>query len=212
MKNILILLIFIVPFGVLAQTEETTESDPVDAETSADVHRVEEVTVTGKRIEKKPRYMVSGQLLRRAPGSAGDPIRGIARLPSIATINDFFGVLSVRGGAPGDNLYYFDRLPLGYPYHLLGIVSVVSSESIGKVEVYPGGFGAEFGADSQAVIDIHSGPNNMESLGRLDLTLKPSFIYSEGFFSGAFSFKEAPKNDMPTETDERTASEQIKNT
>ena len=56
------------------------------------------------------------------------------------------GVLSIRGGAPGDNLYYFDRLPLGYPYHLLGIVSVVSSEVIGKVDVHPGGFGAEFGA------------------------------------------------------------------
>ena len=54
--------------------------------------------------------------------------------------------------------------------------------------MYPGGFGAEFGADSQAVIDIHSVPKNKESLGRFDGTIKPNFIYSEAFFNGAFNF------------------------
>ena len=102
----------------------------------------------------------------------------------------------MRGGAPGDNLYYFDRLPLGYPYHLLGIVSTVSSEVIGKIDVHPGGFGAQFGADSQAVIDIHSRPQNMKSLGRFDGMLKPSFIYSEIFFNGSFSFRDEPANDV----------------
>ena len=146
---------------------------------------------------------MSGDLLRGAPGSAGDPIRGISRLPSIGTVNDFFGALSVRGGAPGDNLYYFDRLPLGYPYHLLGIVSVVSAETIGKIDVHPGGFGAEFGADSQAVIDMHSHPQTLASLGRLDGMLKPSFIYSEGFLSGALSFREKPDANIPNERDKK---------
>ena len=200
MKKILILLICIVPFSVLAQTDDATESDPVDTEASSDVHKLEEIKVKGERIKEKPRHILSGELLRSATGSGGDPIRGISRLPSVATINDFFGVLSVRGGSPGDNLYYFDRLPLGYPYHLLGIVSVVSSEVIGKVDVYPGGFGAEFGADSQAVIDIHSLPKNTESLGRFDGTLKPSFIYSEALFSGSFSFRDEPANDTPKDT------------
>ena len=113
----------------------------------------------------------------------------------------------MRGGASEDNLYYFDRLPLGYPYHLLGIVSVVSSDSIGKIDVYPGGFGAQFGADSQAVIDIHSRPKNMKSLGRFDGLIKPSFIYSEASLSGSFSFRDAPAMDSPdSETDEKPAS------
>ena len=105
---------------------------------------------------------------------------------------------------PGDNLYYFDRLPLGYPYHLLGIVSVVSSEVVEKVDVHPGGFGAEFGADSQAVIDIHSHPQKLASLGWLDGMLKPSFIYSEGFLSGALSFREKPAAKAPKETDKKS--------
>lgn len=182
------------PLGAFAQTDDTPASEPVEGEDEGIVTTLAPITVEGKRIEKKSRQTLHGALLKRTPGSAGDPLRGIARLPSVATINDFFGVLSVRGGAPGDNLYYFDRLPLGYPYHLLGIVSVVSSEVIGEVDVYPGGFGAEFGADAQAVINIHSVPKNKEALGRFDGTIKPSFIYSEIFFNGAFDFSNQTEN------------------
>ena len=199
LKPILILLILILPSGAFGQTDEVngTASDTTKDETSQSVTTLEEIRVEADRFEKRPRQTLRGDLLRRATGSAGDPIRGIARLPSVGTVNDFMGVLSIRGGAPGDNLYYFDRLPLGYPYHLLGIVSVVSSEVIGKVDVHPGGFGAEFGADSQAVIDIHSRPKNVRALGRLDGTLKPSFIYSEAFLSGVLSFRALPTDDPP---------------
>ena len=108
------------------------ESDAAKDEASQPVTTLPEIKVETERFENRPQRTLSGDLLRRATGSAGDPIRGISRLPSVGTVNDLFGALSVRGGAPGDNLYYFDRLPLGYPYHLLGIVSVVSSEVIGK--------------------------------------------------------------------------------
>ena len=179
-------------------------SDAENDETSQPVVTMEAITVETERLKTSPQYTLRGDLLRRMTGSGGDPIRGIARLPSVGTVNDFMGVLSIRGGAPGDNLYYFDRLPLGYPYHLLGIVSVVSSEAIEKVDVHPGGFGAEFGADSQAVIDIHSHPQKLEALGWLDGMLKPSFIYSEGFLSGALSFREKPAAKAPKETDKKS--------
>ena len=210
LKRILILLILILPLSAFGQTDEadTAESGTAKDEASQPVTTLEEVKVEAERWEKRLQHTLSGDLLRRATGSAGDPIRGISRLPSVGTVNDFFGALSVRGGAPGDNLYYFDRLPLGYPYHLLGIVSVVSSEVIGKIDVHPGGFGAEFGADSQAVIDIHSRPKNVKSLGRFDGTLKPSFIYSEAFLSGSFSFRDKPANDIPTDSSNKKTDEQ----
>ena len=179
-------------------------SDAENDEASEPVVTMEAITVETERLKTRPQYTLRGDLLRRMTGSGGDPIRGIARLPSVGTVNDFMGVLSIRGGAPGDNVYYFDRLPLGYPYHLLGIVSVVSSEVIGKVDVHPGGFGAEFGADSQAVIDIHSHPQKLEALGWLDGMLKPSFIYSEGFLSGALSFREKLAAKAPKETDKKS--------
>ena len=210
LKQILILLILILPLGVFGQTDEadTTESGTAKDEASQPVTTLPEIKVETERFKNRPQRTLSGDLLRRTPGSAGDPIRGISRLPSVGTVNDLFGALSVRGGAPGDNLYYFDRLPLGYPYHLLGIVSVVSSEVIGKIDVHPGGFGAEFGADSQAVIDIHSRPQKLESLGWLDGMLKPSFIYSEAFLSGSFSFRDKPANDIPTDSSNKKTDEQ----
>lgn len=209
LNQILILLILILPFSAFGQTDDgdSRESDPTQDTDSRPAATLEAIIVEAERFEKRPQRTLSGDQLRRATGSAGDAIRGITRLPSVGTVNDFMGALSIRGGAPADNLFYFDRLPLGYPYHLLGIVSVVSSEVIGKVDVYPGGFGAEFGADSQAVIDIHSRPQKLESLGWLDGTLKPSFIYSEAFLSGAFSWQEEPANDGPTDSPDSTTGE-----
>ena len=194
------------PLSAFGQTDagDVPASDGENDEASQPVVTMEAITVETERLKTSPQYTLRGDLLRRMTGSGGDPIRGIARLPSVGTVNDFMGVLSIRGGAPGDNLYYFDRLPLGYPYHLLGIVSVVSSEAIEKVDVHPGGFGAEFGADSQAVIDIHSHPQKLEALGWLDGMLKPSFIYSEGFLSGALSFREKPAAKAPKETDKKS--------
>ena len=201
MKKMWIYLICcLISLGAIAETDDTDTSEVAAGETEDSAITLDPITIEGERIERKSRQTLDGELLKKTPGSAGDPLRGIARLPSVATINDFLGVLSVRGGAPEDNLYYFDRLPLGYPYHLLGIVSVVSSEVIGQVDVYPGGFGTEFGADAQAVIDIHSVPKNKESLGRFDATIKPSFIYSEAFLNGAIDFSNQTENLKDTES------------
>lgn len=164
----LTLLLFIIPTVPFAQ-------DDAD-----DVHQLAPIEVTTQRLRKKPQ-IIDGETLTELPGSADDPFRAITLHPSIGTLNDFMGVLSVRGGAPGDNRYYLDRLPLAFPYHLLGIVSVVSADVIERIDVYPGGFDAKFGADSQAVIDIHSRPRK---IGLFDGIVKVNPIYSEAFLGG----------------------------
>ena len=157
MRQILILLILIGPLGAFAQTDDdAVKSDPAESDASGPVIILPTIEAEAERLKIKPRYTFRGESIRSATGSGGDPIRVLNRLPSVGVLNDFVGVLSVRGGGPEDNLYYFDRLPLGYPYHLQGIVSTVNAEVIEKVEVYPGGYGAEFGSNSQAVIDIYS--------------------------------------------------------
>ena len=181
MKKILILLICIVPLSASAQTDDTNPSDPAKDETSRPIAKLPVVTVEAERIEMKPRHTLGGRFIRSATSSAGDPLRVLNYLPSIGVLNDFVGVLSVRGGGPEDNLYYFDRLPLGYPYHLHGIVSTVNADVIENIEVYPGGYGAEFGADSQAVIDIHSRTKTDTRLGG---TVNSNFVYSQAFLEG----------------------------
>ena len=181
LKKILILLICIVPFGAFAQTDDTNQSDPTKDEASRPVVKLDPITVEGERIERKPKHTFDGAFIRSATGSAGDPLRVLNHLPSVGVLNDFVGVLSVRGGGPEDNLYYFDRLPLGYPYHLHGIVSTVNPEVIEKIDVYPGGYGAEFGADAQAVIDIHSRTKTNTRLGG---TVNLNFVYWQTFLEG----------------------------
>ena len=181
MKKILILLICIVPFSASAQTDDTNQSNPAKNEASRPVVKLDPVTVEGERIERKPRHTLDDSFIRRATGSAGDPLRVLNHLPSIGVLNDFVGILSVRGGGPKDNLYYFDRLPLGYPYHLHGIVSTVNADVIENIEVYPGGYGAEFGADSQAVIDIHSRTKTDTRLGG---TANANPVYAQAFLEG----------------------------
>lgn len=181
MKKILILLICIAPFSTFAQTDDTNQSDPAEDEASRPIVKLDPITVEADRIEIKPRHTLGGRFIRSATGSAGDPLRVLNHLPSMGVLNDFVGVLSVRGGGPEDNLYYFDRLPLGYPYHLHGIVSTVNADVIENIEVYPGGYGAEFGSDAQAVIDIHSRTKTDTWLGG---TANANFVYSQAFLEG----------------------------
>ena len=118
---------------------------------------LEEVTVEGERLPPTvSRKDIRGSELIRIPGVGNDALKGLTTLPGIGVPNDYFGILYIRGSEPGSNLYYFDRTPLGYPFHWGGLLSTVSSEVIDKIDIYAGGYGGEFGLDSQAVLDIHS--------------------------------------------------------
>ena len=143
---------------------------------------LDEVEVTGERAAAAVgRQTLSSSEIQRVPGSTGDALRALQALPSVGVANDFSGALYIRGGSDEDNLYYFDRVPIGYPYHFGGIVSSLSSEVIERIDVYAGGYGAEFGVDSQAVIDIYSRNRNKDGF-RAKFNL--NVLYSEGLLEG----------------------------
>ena len=172
-----ILFLLIILFTTFAQSDDSIEKEASDAIiTLPPVVKIEE------RIERKQRHSLDSISITSAVGSGGDPLRVLDQLPSVGILNDFVGILSVRGGDPQDNIYYFDRLPLGYPYHLYGIVSTVNADVLQKIDVYPGGYGVQYGADSQAVIDIHSrGNTDRRVAGKLNL----NYVYSQAFFEGS---------------------------
>lgn len=148
---------------------------------------LEGVEIRTKR-EAKPviKRSLQSQEITRIPGTAGDALRALPAIPGIGVANDFSGALYIRGGSDEDNLYYFDRVPVGYPYHFGGLVSSLSSEIIDRIDVYAGGYGAEYGVDSQAVIDIYSQTSSPETLrGKFNLNL----LYSEGLLQGKIGDK-----------------------
>ena len=164
---------------VVVASQETKETE-IYIETGQ--YRLEGVTVTDKREPKTvSKKSIQSEEITRLPGTAGDALRALPAIPGIGVANDFSGALYIRGGSDEDNLYYFDRVPVGYPYHFGGIVSSLSSEIIDRIDVYAGGYGAEYGVDSQAVIDIYSQNDSPANLrGKFNLNI----LYSEGLLQG----------------------------
>ena len=149
--------------------------------------RLEGVEVIDKRAPKTvTKKSIQSDEITRLPGTAGDALRALPAIPGIGVANDFSGALYIRGGSDEDNLYYFDRVPVGYPYHFGGIVSSLSSEIIDDIDVYAGGYGVEYGVDSQAVIDISSKNDSPANFGgKFNL----NFLYSEGLLQGKIGEK-----------------------
>ena len=152
-----------------------------------EVFELETVVVEGERIPPTvSRKDIRGSELLRIAGAGTDALKGLTTLPSIGIPNDFFGVLYIRGTEPGSNLYYLDRTPLGYPFHWGGLLSTISSETIDTIDIYAGGYGAQFGLDSQAVLDIHA-------RDRIDKWFDGKFNiniwYSEGLLEGSIGDK-----------------------
>lgn len=126
------------------------------------IFKLETIIVEGKRLPSTvSRKQIRGSEIRSIAGTGSDPLKALTTLPSIGIPNDIFGILYIRGSEPGSTLYYFDRTPLGYPFHFGGFFSTIYSGGIEDIDIYAGGYGAEFGMDSQSVIDIHS-PNWIE--------------------------------------------------
>lgn len=164
---------------IVVKAEETL-SPEIYVETTQ--YRLEGVEVTGESAPKTvSKKSIQSQEITRLPGTAGDALRALPAIPGIGVANDFSGALYIRGGSDDDNLYYFDRVPVGYPYHFGGLVSSLSSEIIDRIDVYAGGYGAEYGVDSQAVIDIYSQDSSPADLrGKFNLNL----LFSEGLLQG----------------------------
>ena len=143
---------------------------------------LEEVEVRSRALPATVgRQSVGVMEIKRIPGSAGDALRALQALPGIGVASDFDGQLYIRGGAPDDNRFYLDRAPLFYPYHFGGLVSTINSEVLNRIDVYAGGFGAEFGADAQAVIDIYSRRGREDRIGG---KFNVNLLYSEGLIEG----------------------------
>ena len=176
------------PFSVFAETDTDQEDTPEGTRqpvspTTGDIEgtvQLETVLVEGQRLPPtlSSREMRGSELIQ-IPSAGSDALRAIMTLPGIGVPNDFLRALHIRGSAPDDTRIYIDRTPLGYPFHFGGFFSTTHSDGIENIYVYAAGYGAEFGLDSQSVIDIRTRERlNKQWGGVLDF----NFISPYGFF------------------------------
>ena len=124
---------------------------------------IEEVVVASSRYRLADDPLLESTFLTQAelealPRLADDSLKAVHRLPGAAT-NGLSGLAYIRGGEQSETLIVFDGLPMYEPFHLRMLsspASILDPRTLDSMEVYAGGFTAEFGDRISAVIDARS--------------------------------------------------------
>ena len=125
--------------------------------------------------------------VRRAAGAAGDVMRMIGALPSVARTNDTMNHLVVRGGSPAENAFYVDNIEIPninhYPHQgaSSGPIGLLNVELIRDVSFSAGGFSPVFGDRLSSVMDISFREGNREGTDlQLELSMMGAGLVAEG--------------------------------
>lgn len=121
-----------------------------DVEVSADRQERETKVLTGV-VSINPK-----EIEQFSVGGDADIIKAVQVLPGVVTTGDQGGQLYIRGGAPIQNLITLDGMIIYNPFHSIGFFSVFDPDIVQSVDVYTGGFGAEYGSRNSAVMDIRT--------------------------------------------------------
>ncbi|TVP97708.1 MAG: hypothetical protein EA359_19230, partial [Balneolaceae bacterium] len=141
------------------------------------VEILDDLVVEGERVlaagEVGIRRISSEQISRiPTPSPGGDLASYLQTVPGVVTAGDRGGELFIRGGTPDQNLVLVDNLPIIKPFHISNLFSAFSDEAIGSVEMYAGGFPAEYLGNTSSVIDVHLKSGNMREI-RANAAISP---------------------------------------
>jgi hypothetical protein len=104
------------------------------------------------------RTFLSQAEVEALPRLAEDSLKVVHRLPGAAS-NGLAGLAHMRGGDANETQVLLDGLPLYEPFHLRllqGPSSLLDARMIDGLDVYAGGFTAEYGDRMSAIIDARS--------------------------------------------------------
>ncbi|MEJ8801617.1 TonB-dependent receptor [Pontibacter sp. H249] len=93
-----------------------------------------------------------------------DLIKTLQLKPGVQSGGEGSSGLYVRGGGPDQNLVLLDNALIYNPSHLFGFFSVFNSDAIKSVELYKGGFPAQFGGRLSSVVDVDMTSGNNERI------------------------------------------------
>jgi len=140
---------------------------PAPAPAAADEGSLD-IDVEGQRPPREPtQHSLSGEEIRKSPGTNGDAIRSIGNMPGVARTAAFDGLLIVRGSAPQDTQVFLDGTNIPLVYHFGGLSSVVPSEMLERIDFYPGNFGPQYGRATGGIIDVAVRSPRKDKIGGL---------------------------------------------
>lgn len=150
----------------------------------------EEVSVRGI---KPPREVVkrslTAQEMAQIPGTNGDALRSVQSLPGVARPPPFSGDLFVRGSESDDTTVYVDGTPIPLIYHFGGLSSVLPTESLEKLDFYPGNFSSIYGRGMGGVVDVGLRAPKVDRFhGMAQLDMVDARLLAEGPLGHGWSF------------------------
>ncbi len=125
-----------------------------------DTIEIGKVVVEAEREIEKREVIISRvhiptqQLTSVRIASERDIFRTLQYLPGILASSQVSSGLYIRGGSPDQNLILLDGATVYNPSHAFGFYSTFNADAIKDVQLYKGGFPAEYGDRMSAVIDI----------------------------------------------------------
>ncbi len=110
------------------------------------------------KVDRPPREVVKRTLdqreISRIPGTGGDALKSLQNLPGVARSPGLGGLLIVRGSAPQDTQVFIDGTAIPLVYHFGGLSSVVPTESLDRIDFYPGNFSSQYGRAMGGIVDV----------------------------------------------------------
>ena len=147
-------------------------------------------TVRGKRVvQETVEYSLSGEEVRRIPGTQGDTLKAIQNLPGVARAPFGGGQIAVWGSSPGDTRTYVDGVQIPVLFHFGGLRSTISSEIIEDLHFLPGGYSADYGRGLGGVIQVETKRPRTDGIhGFVQLDLIDGSLMLEGKITKNLSF------------------------
>lgn len=104
-------------------------------------------------------------------GGQPDLAQYLQILPGVIFSGDQGGQLYIRGGPPIQNKVLYDGMIVYNPFHSIGLFSVFDVDILKNVDVYTGGYGAEYGGRLSSVMDVTTRDGNKNHIaGKFDIS------------------------------------------
>jgi hypothetical protein len=132
------------------------------------------VEVSGRKTERITRINtgvsnITPKELKLLPSAGGEPdlAQYLQVIPGVVFTGDQGGQLYIRGGSTAQTGIYLDGVTIYNPFHSIGLFSVFETEAIRSVDVHTGGFPAQYGNRTSAIVDVHTKDGNKNNLAGL---------------------------------------------
>ena len=104
--------------------------------------------------------------MKRMPtiGGEADIAQYLQLIPGIVSTGDQGGQVIIRGATSTQTEYLLDGIPIYNPFHSIGLFSIFETDVIKNVDVYTGGFPAQYGERTGAVVDVSTRDGNRKEV------------------------------------------------